>query len=53
LRVEVGGDTLKASGQLVLRQTEYGITPVTVAGVVKVKDELKIDYAFVATKAIQ
>jgi len=53
LRVEVSGDTLKASGKLVLRQTEYGISPVTVAGVVKVKDELTIDYAFVATKAIQ
>jgi polyisoprenoid-binding protein YceI len=51
LRVEVSGDALRASGHLVLRQTEYGITPVTVAGVVKVKDELTIDYAFVATKA--
>jgi len=51
LHVEVGGDTLKASGRLVLRQTEYGIKPVTVAGVVKVKDELAIEYAFVATTA--
>jgi polyisoprenoid-binding protein YceI len=51
LRVEVSGDTLKASGQLVLRQTDYGINPVAVAGVVKVKDEVTIDYAFVATKA--
>jgi polyisoprenoid-binding protein YceI len=53
LRVELSGDTLKASGRLVLRQSEYGISPVTVAGVVKVKDELTIDYAFVATKATQ
>jgi polyisoprenoid-binding protein YceI len=50
LRVEVSGGTLKATGHLVLRQKEYGISPVTVAGVVKVKDEVTIDYAFVATK---
>ncbi len=53
LRVEVRGDTLKASGRLLLRQTGYGIKPVTVAGVVKVKDELTIDYAIVASKAIR
>jgi len=52
LRVEVSGDALKASGRFLLRQTEYGIKPVTVAGVVKVKDELTIDFALVATKAI-
>jgi polyisoprenoid-binding protein YceI len=53
LRVEVSGDTLKASGHLVLRQTEYGIKPVTVAGVVKVKDALTIDFAIVALKTIR
>ncbi len=53
LHVELSGDTLKASGRLVLRQSEYGIKPVTVAGVVKVKDELTIDYAFVATRVTQ
>jgi len=50
LRVEISADTLKATGHLALRQTEYGISPVTVAGVVKVKDELTIDYVVVATK---
>ena len=53
LRVELSGETLKASGRLVLRQSEYGISPVTVAGVVKVKDEITIDYALVATKSTQ
>jgi polyisoprenoid-binding protein YceI len=53
LRVELSGETLKASGRLVLRQSEYGIRPVTVAGVVKVKDELMIDYAIVATRVTQ
>jgi polyisoprenoid-binding protein YceI len=52
LRVEVSGDELKASGHLVLRQTDYGINPVSVAGVVKVKDEIAIDYTFVATKVL-
>lgn len=53
VRVELSGDTLKASGQLVLRQTHYGISPVSVAGVVKVKDELTIEYAIVATKSVR
>ena len=53
LRVELSGDTLTASGRLVLRQSEYGISPVTVAGVVKVKDELTIDYVIVATRVTQ
>ena len=52
LRVEVSGDELKASGHLGLRQTDYGISPVSVAGVVKVKNGLAIDYTFVATKAL-
>jgi polyisoprenoid-binding protein YceI len=52
LRVEIGGHTLKATGYVLLRQTECGISPVTVAAVVKVKDELTIDYVFVATKVI-
>lgn len=53
LHVEISGDTLKATGHVVLRQTEYGISPVTVAGVVKVKDEVTIDFIFVATKTIE
>lgn len=53
MRVEVGADTLRASGRLLLRQTDYGIRPVSVGGVVKVKDELAIEYVIVATKAIR
>ena len=35
-------------GAMTLRQTDYGITPISVAGgVVKVKDELKIDFDIV------
>jgi polyisoprenoid-binding protein YceI len=50
LRVETRGDTLTASGRVVLRQTDYAMTPVSVAGVVKVKDELRIDYVVVAAR---
>lgn len=40
LRVEVCGDTLMATGSLVVRHTDFGLTPVSVAGVVKVKNEI-------------
>jgi polyisoprenoid-binding protein YceI len=44
VRVHVAemGDRLTATGQTILRQTEFGITPISKAGVVKVKDELTI-----------
>ena len=49
LAVEVSADGLKAAGRMVVRQTDYGIDPVSVAGVVKVKNELAIEYTLVAT----
>jgi len=51
LRVEVAGDRLHAAGRAVLRQTDFGIRPVSVAGVVKVKDELEIEFDLVARPA--
>lgn len=48
LRTEIEGDTLAASGTAVLRQTDFGIRPLSVAGVVKVKDELVVTYRIVA-----
>jgi polyisoprenoid-binding protein YceI len=36
------GDRLQATGRTTLRQTDFGITPISKAGVVKVKDELTI-----------
>jgi polyisoprenoid-binding protein YceI len=44
VRVEVAGDALTATGGFVLRHTDFGLTPVSVAGVVKVKNEISIDY---------
>jgi polyisoprenoid-binding protein YceI len=48
VRVEMSADTLVASGKTVLKQTDFGLTPITVAGVVKVKDEVSLEYRFVA-----
>jgi len=48
LRVQLAEGVLTATGQMVLKQTEFGITPVSVAGVVKVKNELGFDYKIVA-----
>jgi polyisoprenoid-binding protein YceI len=43
-RVEVAGDSLTATGSFVLRHNDFGLTPVSVAGVVKVKNEIAIDF---------
>ena len=51
VRVVVTSAALRASGTLVLRQTDYALTPVSVAGVVKVKDELAIELRIVARVA--
>jgi polyisoprenoid-binding protein YceI len=45
------GQTLRAKGEFPLLQTDYAITPVSIAlGTVRVKDELKISFEMVATK---
>src|SRR6185503_17488672 len=38
--VKADGRSVTASGRFVIKQTEFGIKPVSVGGVVKVKDEL-------------
>ncbi|HKC12435.1 MAG TPA: YceI family protein [Vicinamibacteria bacterium] len=43
-RVEVAGEALTATGSFVIRHTDFGLSPVSVAGVVKVKNEIAIDY---------
>jgi polyisoprenoid-binding protein YceI len=52
LRVVLQGESLTATGRLSVRQTDYGISPVSVAGVVKVKDALAIDYQLAATRGL-
>ena len=51
LRVTLADDRIEATGQLVLKQTDFGIQPVSVAGVVKVKNELGCDYKIVGRLA--
>ena len=46
VRAEIQGDTLVCTGTTSLHQSAFGITPVSVAGVVKVKDELAVDFHF-------
>ena len=46
VRVELREDRLVAEGKGSLRQSAFGITPVSVAGVVKVKDDLDVDFHF-------
>jgi polyisoprenoid-binding protein YceI len=47
LRVTLSDDRLEAAGQVVIRQSDFGLQPVSVAGVVKVKNELGLDYKIV------
>jgi polyisoprenoid-binding protein YceI len=46
--VKVAGDRLTATGKFVVKQTDYGITPISVGGLVKVKNELNITFTIVA-----
>lgn len=48
MRVEVSGETLTASGKAVLRHDQFAMQPVSVAGVVKVKNEIQVAYRIVA-----
>jgi polyisoprenoid-binding protein YceI len=50
-RAFLTGDVLRASGEFLLRQTDYRIKPVSaVGGGLKLKDELKISFDVVARK---
>jgi polyisoprenoid-binding protein YceI len=46
--VKIADDRLTATGKFVIKQTDYGITPISVGGVVKVKNELNIAFTIVA-----
>jgi polyisoprenoid-binding protein YceI len=48
VRVTFDADRLKVSGSTKLRQTDFGIKPISKAGVVKVKDELDVSWRVVA-----
>lgn len=46
--VKVDGAALTATGRFAVKQTEFGIKPVSAGGVVKVKDELTITFTIAA-----
>jgi polyisoprenoid-binding protein YceI len=49
--VKMSGETLRAQGEFTLKQTDFGIKPVKVAGgTLKVKNELKFFFDIVAEK---
>jgi polyisoprenoid-binding protein YceI len=45
--VRVEGGTLTASGRMAVKQTDYGMKPVSIGGVVSVKDTVNITFALV------
>jgi len=47
-RLQMAGDSLVVTGATSLLQSDFGITPISVAGLVKVKDEVTITYHIVA-----
>jgi polyisoprenoid-binding protein YceI len=50
-RVVITGEKLRGSGEFSVKQSEYGIAPVTVAGgAIKLKDEIKCTFDIVAEK---
>lgn len=42
------GATLRTTGHLTIRHTDFGLKPISVAGVVKVKNELTLDFDIIA-----
>jgi len=50
VRVELGDRRLSANGHFEIKQSAFGIKPVSVGGVVAVKDSLGVDFTVVATK---
>jgi polyisoprenoid-binding protein YceI len=50
-QVLVSGDQMSASGEFSVRQSSFGIKPVSVAGgTMKIKDDVKVTFDFVARK---
>jgi len=50
VHVALGGDALTCTGRLEVKQSAFGIKPISVGGVVAVKDTLEIDFTVLAHK---
>jgi polyisoprenoid-binding protein YceI len=48
VRVARGSDAMNVTGRAVIRHTDFGMKPISVAGVVKVKNELTLEFAIAA-----
>jgi polyisoprenoid-binding protein YceI len=50
VRVEVADNTLTATGRFAVKQSAFGINPISVGGMVAVKDALEIEFSILAKK---
>jgi polyisoprenoid-binding protein YceI len=50
VHVELGAEALSANGRFSMKQTAFGITPISVGGVVSVKDTLDLQFTIAATR---
>jgi polyisoprenoid-binding protein YceI len=50
VRVEIADNALTATGRFAIKQSAFGIKPVSVGGVVAVKDALDIDFSIAARR---
>lgn len=48
MRIARGGNAFNATGRATIRHTDFGMKPISVAGVVKVKNELTLEFAVTA-----
>jgi polyisoprenoid-binding protein YceI len=52
VRLELAPDSMRATGATTLLQKDFGINPISIAGVVKVKNELALSWRFVGRRAL-
>jgi polyisoprenoid-binding protein YceI len=50
VHVQLDGNSLTATGRFAIKQSAFGIKPISIGGVVAVKDRLDIDFLIAATK---
>ncbi len=50
IHAQLTADGVTATGRFSIKQTDYGITPISIGGVVKVKDALAIDFTLEARR---
>lgn len=53
VRLELEPDSMRATGATTLLQKDFGINPISIAGVVKVKNELALRWRFVGRPALK